>query len=274
MLSKNQFTNFIRELIASVRSIYADVLFYVGAVRYAERIISAGLPVCFAEIAAPDEKIFSARNLYHPAMIEYKDDVKEIVLNDIEFSKGGGILILTGPNQGGKTTFLRSVGSIQFLFQLGLPIPAENACISPAEAIVSAFSQEENTMFRSGKLGQELNAIREAIELSPVNSLILFNEPITGTSPMESLILSRKILAVLKVNGYRGIWVTHLFELAESIETINSNLDGSALSSLIVTMSENSELPSYKVVRGKPIGKSYAREIFDRENIFEQDASG
>ena len=268
VVSQNQLMRYVREMITDIHSIYTEMLFYVYAVRYARKMEGTGLPICFADIMPIEDKYLTVQEMYHPALVEYKKDNTEIVVNDIDFLKNGEILILTGMNQGGKTTFLRSVGAIQFLFQLGLPLPAKKASISPVNAIVSAFSKEENTMLRHGKLGQELNEIRDAIEIATKNGLVLFNEPITGTSPLESHILSREILSVLKVNGNHGIWVTHLYELAEGIEDMNDNLEGSILSSIIVSSSDSSEFPSYKISRGKPVGKSYAKEIFDKQNIF------
>ena len=170
-------------------------------------------------------------------------------------------------NQGGKTTFLRTVGTLQVFFQLGWPVTAASASLSPVEKIVTVFSHEENTQLQHGKLGQELKSLRLGMtEMTPY-SLMLFNEPITGTSPMENLYLSREILSVSKLSGYHGIWVTHIYDLAAGCEEINQALSGSKVSSLIVLVEGEGEdvHTSYRIIRGKPGYTSYAKQVLERE---------
>ncbi len=259
-----QFLSTMRDMTEDLDDLYRDLNFYLAALNYWHQMEGYHLEPIFAEIRPMEEKAFSATNMIDPVLLLFRHDA---VGNDITFAPNGELLILTGMNQGGKTTFLRTVGTLQLLFQLGWPVPADTATISPVEKIVTVFSHEENTQLKHGKLGQELKTLRLGMtEMTPC-SLMLFNEPITGTSPMENLYLSREILSVCKLSGYHGIWVTHIYDLAAGCDEINQDLSGSQVSSLVVKVEGTGEnvRTSYHIVRGQPGFTSYAKQVLERE---------
>ena len=157
--------------------------------------------------------------------------------------------------------------ALQLLFQLGLPVPAKEAAISPVDKIVTVFSHEENTELEHGKLGQELNTVQDGMREGTAYSLMLFNEPITGTSPMENLYLSRLVLSACKVKGYKGIWVTHLYDLASRADAMNEKVSGSRVSSLVAkaVLHGDTADATYVIVPGEPAFNSYAREVMKKE---------
>ena len=142
-------------------------------------------------------------------------------------SNAGEMILLGGENQSGKTTFLRTLGTMQILFQMGLPLPVSSARMSPATSIFAVFSREEDTSLSQGKLGGELQALSQAINSLLDGGLFLGNEPITGTSPQENLLLSREALCVLKAKSLRGIWVTHIPALFQDVARLNQMPFGS-----------------------------------------------
>ena len=176
--------------------------------------------------------------------------------------------MLTGINQGGKTTFLRSVGVTQAIFQLGWPVSCKEASISPVDKIVTVFSHEENTNLQHGKLGQELKTVREGLDLATDRSLLLCNEPITGTSPMENLYLSREVLISCQLLKCRGIWVTHLYDLAAEAPEMSKLLNGSKISSIIALSLEEGDTvkATYRIQRGDPAFTSFAAQVL-KQNL-------
>ncbi len=266
-LSNNQkeFTQALAKITADLEDLYQDLLFYLGALRYMRQMKKTGPPICYPDILPMETKEFSVKAMANPVLTVFKK--KATIPNDIQFKPGGEILILTGINQGGKTTFLRAVGITQALFQLGWPVPAEEAAISPVDQIVTVFSHEENTQLQHGKLGQELKTIREGLDLVTDHSLLLCNEPITGTSPMENLFLSREVLSACKLQGYKGVWVTHIYDLASGAAEMNQSLSGSTVSSIIAIAVNSADgiEASYKIKRDKPQYSSYAKEVLRKE---------
>ena len=259
-----QFLSTMRDMIEDLDDLYRDLNFYLAGLNYWRQMDSFRCPLIFADIRPMEEKAFTATEMVDPVLLLH---IKKAITNDIDFTPGGELFILTGMNQGGKTTFLRTVGTLQVLFQLGWPIPAATASLSPVTGIVTVFSHEENTELQHGKLGQELKTLRSGMTDMAPYSLMLFNEPITGTSPMENLYLSREILSVCKLKGYHGVWVTHIYDLASGCDAINEAMGGSKVSSLIVRVEgEGADVrTSYKILRGKPGFTSYAKQVLERE---------
>ncbi len=265
MNSGRLFLQTLRSISEDLEDFRSDLIFYLGALLYIRSLEQLGLPLCYPKIRPAEELAFEACGMVNPVLASLKG--RAPVPNSIRFAPGGELLILTGINQGGKTTFLRTVGCLQALFQFGWPIPAESAAISPCGCIATVFSHEENTHLQHGKLGQELKTIRRGLDIAEPDSLVLFNEPVTGTSPMENLYLSREVLAALKLRGLHGIWVTHLYDLAAEAPEMNRALAGSTVSSLraAAVRGETGIEASYHIERGEPEFTSYAKEVLEKK---------
>ena len=266
-LSNNMkaFFQALSRITADLTDLYDDLMFYLGALRYMRQMEKLSVPLCYPDILPEDVRGFDVQEMYNPILCVYKKS--STIPNDITFKEGGELLILTGINQGGKTTFLRAVGVTQALFQLGWPVSCRKASISPVKNIVTVFSHEENTNLQHGKLGQELKTVRAGLDIATADSLLLCNEPITGTSPMENLYLSREVLSACKLQGFHGIWVTHIYDLASGASDMNQSLTGSTISSLTaVAVGSGADVSaSYIIKRGEPKFTSYAKEVLRRE---------
>jgi DNA mismatch repair ATPase MutS len=143
---------------------------------------------------------------------------------------------------------------------MGLPSPAKSACIYPVSSIVSAFATEEDTGLMHGKHGQELQTVQIALKQLNDDGLFLFNEPITGTSPLESYRISREILSILLAQGHRGIWVTHLFRLFDDVESLQKLKLRSYLICMRTRQNHSEEAP-FSVLEGRPIQDSGTKWI-------------
>ncbi|WP_162909606.1 MutS-related protein [Aggregatilinea lenta] len=261
-----------------------DLAFYLGAARLITRLRRSGLPVCRPELAPRDERICEvddAYNLYLALRVigmgEPHDVSDTVVLNGVRFDADGRILILTGPNRGGKTTYTQAVGLIQVMAQAGLYVPGRRARISPVDAVYTHFPVEENPQADAGRLGEEAQRLGVIFERATRYSLILLNESLATTSPGEGLYLARDLVRALRLLGARAVYATHLHELAADLETLNGSTPGdSAAASLVARVVENPAgqggvRQTYRIEPGPPIGKSYAREIAARYGIsFEQ----
>ncbi len=258
-----------------------ELSFYVGGVRLVERLRAAGLPTCRPEIAPQAERVCSLHDAYNVALalrrLTQSASADEIVLNDVHFGPEGRIFVLTGPNQGGKTTYTQAIGLAQVLAQAGLHVPARQARLSPADGIYTHFPIEEQPQAGTGRLGEEAQRLHDIFARATPYSLVLLNEALTSTSPGESLYLAREVLRALRRLGARAIYATHLHELAAGVSALNAELPGDSLVvSLVSLAEEDGDAPlsfrqTYRIVPGPPRGHSYARQIAARYGLsFEQ----
>jgi hypothetical protein len=259
----------------------SEIAFYLGALRWMQRVRDAGLPLCAPEILPSDERIFEARGLFNinfaqrlMARAPNTRIAENIVPNDAAFTDAGRIFILTGPNQGGKTTFTQAIGLMHVLAQAGLHVPAQSARLSPTDAIFTHFAKEERPTMEAGRLGEEAKRLNGIFQRATRRSLVLLNESLSSTSPDESLYLSMDIVRGLRLLGARAIFATHLHGLAGAIDAINGNTAGDSLVASLVSVTEQEDeggRRTYRIVAGAPQGMSYARDIARKHGIsFEQ----
>jgi DNA mismatch repair ATPase MutS len=119
-----------------------------------------------------------------------------VVKNDVRMDKNGRIFILTGPNQGGKTTYVQMVGLCQILAQLGLWVPARQARISPVDGIYTHYPMEESSAKATGRFGDEAQRLSDIFTGATRHSLILLNESLASTNAGESLYIAQDLVRI------------------------------------------------------------------------------
>ncbi|MBR2343625.1 MAG: hypothetical protein IKA64_05160 [Clostridia bacterium] len=225
-----------------------------------------GCSICYPEIAPREEKCFFARGLYNPRVALVSEG--EIVTNDFEFDEAGRIFVLTGPNRGGKSVITVAVGAAQALLQLGLPVPAAEARISVTDAIFTHFPEGAEDTIDKGRLGEECARLREIFDGVSEESLILLDESLSSTGAYEASYIAAEILSAFAAIGVRGIFSTHLHDLASQLPEINersAEAGGVSVDTLVAGIDEGQR--SFKIHRQKPDGKSYAKDIADRYGL-------
>ena len=253
-----------------------ELPFYLGAVRLATRFREAGLPICRPELAPADERVCQVAEGYNPVLALHllgAGQAGAVVTNEINFSLGARVFILTGPNQGGKTTYIQGVGLIQVMAQAGLFAPGRVARISPVDAVLTHFPVEEDLERATGRFGDEAQRLREIFNRATRHSLVLLNETLSSTGAGEGLYLGQDIVRALRLLGARAVFSTHLHELAGGIDELNRDTRGdSVIASLVASPVEQGAggdgvQRSYRVVAAPPMGRSYAREVAERYGV-------
>jgi len=254
-----------------------ELSFYLGAVRLVRKLQEMGIPVCRPELAPVKERLCKVTqscnvNLALRLGSQQSDSINRIVLNDIHIGPAGRILILTGPNQGGKTTYLQGVGLVQVLAQAGLYVPGESARISPVDRILTHFPLEENPAAGSGRFGEETQRLSELFAQVTASSLVLLNETFSSTSAGESIYLAQDVVRILRRLGARALYATHLHELAAQAEALNPSTPGDSLvislvASPIDELNPDGHRHSFRVVARPPLGRSFARELAARYGV-------
>ncbi|MBI5961707.1 MAG: hypothetical protein HY866_23415 [Chloroflexi bacterium] len=265
--------------IQVLSGIGVELAFYLGAVRLIERLRAAGLPVCQPEIAPAEDRLCEIEAAYNPTLaLRLLDKNKArslggvVITNDLNFGPEGRIFVLTGPNQGGKTTYTQAVGLAQVLAQAGLFVPGSRARLSPVDGIYTHFPVEERPQAEAGRLGEEAQRLSEIFAQATRHSLILLNESLASTSPGEGLYLAQDIVRILRVLGARAIYATHLHDLAAGVDDLNTSTPGDSTVISVVALAvpqggNGSIRQTYQIVPGPPLGRSYAQEIAARYGI-------
>lgn len=243
-----------------------SLLFYQAAMKILQFMKRNNLAFCFPEIHDDNGTDIEAQGLYDlsfAAYLKQKDDKTEVIGNNF-ICKSGGIFLITGPNQGGKTTFIRSVGIAQLMAQGGLPVPAKQYACRVYPAIVTHFPKEEDKKMQYGKLAEELTRLREDIPLLSGGGLALFNESFATTTSREGAQIAKDVLRVLSRAGATVLFVTHLIELAGHIDELKKVLaPGSHAVSLIADCipDGNHAVRTYKIIPGKPQERVFAGDV-------------
>ena len=233
-----------------------------------------GCSICYPTLAPMADKCFAAEGLYNPRVALAIED--EIVTNDLVFDDEARIYVLTGPNRGGKSVITVALGAAQAMCQLGLPVPAKTATISPVSGIFTHFPEGADDTIDKGRLGEECARLKEIFDGADADAMILLDESLSSTGAYEASYIASEILSAFAVMRCRGIFSTHLHELAASLPEINARSlkeGGVKLDTLVAGIEEGQR--SFKIYRAKPDGKSYARDIADKyglsfENLMER----
>ena len=226
----------------------------------------AGCTVTMPKLLPMKDKAFRAAGLYNPRVALMIDE--EIVTNDFAFDEEARIYVLTGPNRGGKSVITVALGAAEAMCMLGLPVPATEAEISPVDAIFTHFPEGADDTIDKGRLGEECARLREIFDGVTENSMILLDESLSSTGAYEASYIASEILTGFAAVGCRGIFSTHLHELAAKVPEINekaAQYGGVRLDTLVAGIEEGRR--SFKIYRAKPDGRSYARDIADKYGL-------
>jgi len=275
--------NVSNKIISPFNSLYKELQFYSFASKMKSMLEELKLPVCLPSMYQADKRIMEVHGLYDLALATHFAELgiqpldKKIVLNDVEINPQNGILVVTGPNQSGKTVFIRAVGIIQAFAQAGLPIPAISANISLVDNIFSHFPAEEKKETQEGALGNELSECSDIIEYATDKSLVLVNEPFISTGAREASIIAGDMLKALAIIGSRAVLVTHIYELASKLNILNEETKNNCPMVSIVACTENNDTANdtktmsgrrtYKMVKGEPCKYALAQDITKQYGI-------
>ena len=243
-----------------------EIEFITKSAQLIEKLSSIGCPLTYPEIRDMKEKAFAAKGLCNP-VIAVKTE-SNLVPNDFAFDENGMIYVITGPNRGGKSVITCAVGHAFAMAQLGLPICAESAVISPCDKILTHFPGDSADTVDKGRLGEECARLSDIFDQISSYSLVLLDESLSSTGSYEGSYIASEILCGFSLAGCRAVFSTHLHDLAASIEGINtrcSTLGGVKLDSLVAEVKDGSR--SFKIIRKTPDGKSYASDIAEKYGL-------
>ncbi len=238
-----------------------ELAFYVGCLNLYERLTELGEPICFPVPLATGERRHSFVELYDACLALTMG--KKVVGNDMR-GDGREVFIITGANQGGKSTFLRSIGLAQLLMRCGMFVPAESFSADVGSGLFTHFKREEDPSMRSGKLDEELERMSAIVDHIAPGSMILFNESFAATNEREGSEIARQIVRALLSNRVKVFFVTHLYEFARRIHD-----ERTAGAMFLRAERQSGGKRTFRLLEGEPLGTSYGRDLYKR--VFEPD---
>ena len=179
-----------------------------------------------------------------------------VVGNDLR-ADDKNLVVITGANQGGKSTFLRSVGLSQLMMECGMFVPAEAYCANTCEGLCTHYKREEDASMRSGKLDEELGRMNDIVALLRPNSTLLFNESFAATNEREGSAIARQIVHALVERGIKVFFVTHLYEFARGLYE-------QGLESSIFLRAERQPdgTRTFRIIKGEPLQTSFGKDVY------------
>lgn len=243
-----------------------EIEFVTKATELLMRLKERGCPLCHPAIKPMSEKAFDAKGLCNP-IVAMKLDAP-VVPNDFKFDEDGMIYVLTGPNRGGKSVITCAVGIAFVMAQLGLPVCADSCVISPCDEIFTHFPTGSEDTIDKGRLGEECSRLSAIFEEVTEDSLVLCDESLSSTGSFEAAYIASEVLQGFSMARCRGIFSTHLHDLAASVDSINASCvpnGGVKIDNLVAAIEKGSR--SFKILREKPDGKSYARDIAEKYGL-------
>ncbi len=243
--------------------------YYDGAVSFISFVRSRGLEMARPRLTPKNERRLSLANAFdlcffrQAAMADFKKLGDELIVrNDIDVTDEQFYLI-TGANNGGKTTFARGVGLCQLLAQIGMYVPADFAEISPVDFIFTHFPKEEEVGIDSSRFTTEIKQLKDICDRITPHSMIIMNESIQSTTPDECVEIAAWHLEIMAAVGLRGMYVTHLNRLYDRSMEINDKNYPTKIGSLVMAVDEQTGKRLYKVEKRPPSAGSMAYTIYD-----------
>lgn len=236
-----------------------EIQFYVSYIDYISPLKTAGLLFCYPKVDRALKAIYS-NHCFDLALGSKLVATHAVPVTNGFFLEGAErIVVVSGPNQGGKTTFARTFGQLHYLASLGYPVPGADARLFLSDRIFSHFERQERMTDLRGKLEDDLVRIHAILETATSSSIVIINEIFASTTLRDALFLSKRVADALMDLDLLCVWVTFIDEIV--------SLSGKTVSMASTVVPDNPAMRTFKIVRKAADGLAYAMSIAEKHRL-------
>jgi DNA mismatch repair ATPase MutS len=248
--------NFVEEKLAKFSR---EIQFYIAYLEYIQAFKTKGLKFCYPKVVSHTKEIFSYESFDIALASRLKDQDKTVVCNDFYLEGPERIIVVSGPNHGGKTTFARTFGQLHYLASLGCPVPGREAQLYLCDRIFTHFEREEDVKSLQGKLENDLLRMQKILSTATQNSIIIINEFLSSTALKDAVAIGKQIMDILLKLDALSVWVTFLDELSRYSEK--------TVSMVSTVDPEDPSKRTFKIIRKPADGLAYAIHIAEKYGL-------
>ena len=252
----NRYNNFLDEVLVKLED---EMQFYISFVLFRRKLEKYDFKFCVPTISDAGKEEFAVCDAYDLALAcKNAYEGKPVVPNSLDYRDKERFLVITGPNQGGKTTLARGIGQIVYFSMLGLEAPAGKVTVPIFNDIMTHFEVEESLDTGAGKLKEELKRLKPMMESEHERCFIVLNELFTTAASYDAYMMGSHVIKHFIEDDYYGIYVTHIQELARETEQI---------ASLVAGIADDGKTRTYKIERKPAEGIGHASTLVDKYRL-------
>lgn len=246
----------VEHVMEFLRALRTELAFYLGCVNLHDRLTGLGAPTCYPDPATSTNLGVEASDLYDVSLVLRAG--APAVGNDLQAS-GMQLVVITGANQGGKSTFLRSIGVAHLMLSAGMFVGASSFTGAPRRQVFTHFARDEDAGMVHGKLDEELARMSGIADRVRPGALLLCNESFSSTNEREGAQIAGDVVRAFADRGVTVLLVTHLVDLA-------TGLFEEARPDACFLRAER--LPdgrrTFRILAGQPLSTSFGRDVYER----------